>query len=276
MSFLEEAEHGKLEEKIRQIEILLAHGIAEGGSVTTSALVVALEAAKKRVEKMETVQKIEVEEKEKKSVSELVVMYHVQKETALTPREREQYGSFLELEYFTRADFDRLAGFYAHSWDRLTEDGKAQMSHRVWEGIRHGEFTFGQLPEQVREKEAGRIYQQFSGKGGDDLKTHAIPAKDREDFIREYEAGNKAQAVEVLNRKSFVEQISRTSAPQSRQDLLAREFALGAQSRQSSASQDDLPKNNAEDLLQGIAISPADSTSTPILPPKSVPTSHER
>lgn len=74
------------------------------------------------------------DEKKKRAEAEtLGLVYLVQKEARLSAAEKQQYGSFLEKDFFTKNDFDDLDKFYGSAWDRLTDDGKAQMSHRVWE-----------------------------------------------------------------------------------------------------------------------------------------------
>lgn len=75
------------------------------------------------------------------------------KETALNTRERETYKGFLEESYFTRKDFGRLDEFYTHSYDRLSESGKDEMSKRIDAGIERGEFKFSDLPKNALKKE---------------------------------------------------------------------------------------------------------------------------
>lgn len=78
------------------------------------------------------------------------------KETALNAKERESYKGFLEESYFTKKDFGKLDNFYTHSYDRLSEGGKEEMSKRIDEGIRRGEFKATDLPESVRERRSER------------------------------------------------------------------------------------------------------------------------
>ncbi len=75
------------------------------------------------------------------------------KETKLNASERETYRSFLEESYFTKKDFGKLDAFYAHSYDRLSEGGKEEMSKRIHEGIKRGEFKFTDLPSVIQEKD---------------------------------------------------------------------------------------------------------------------------
>ncbi len=51
------------------------------------------------------------------------------RETALSASERETYRGFLEKAYFTKNDFGKLEEFYTHSYDRLSEGGKDEMSN---------------------------------------------------------------------------------------------------------------------------------------------------
>jgi len=64
-----------------------------------------------------------------------------------------------------------LDAFYASSYDKLSDEGKAQMSTRIQEGIRRGEFEFSDLPERVQKKEnefqkahGGQTHEIISGK----------------------------------------------------------------------------------------------------------------
>ena len=72
------------------------------------------------------------------------------KETRLSEEERKTYQSFLEKSYFTKKDFGKLDEFYRHSYDRLSEDGKDEMSKRIDEGIKRGEFKFDELPKTIQ------------------------------------------------------------------------------------------------------------------------------
>lgn len=141
----------------------------------------------------------------------------VMRESRLSEAEREQYGRFLERDFFTRSDFDELDQFYSSAWDRLSEEGKDQMSARVWGGIRHGEYEFADLPENVRRKEAERLYQFLVNpeKMPENLKQ--IPAEDREEFIREYEAGNHDAAEQILNREPFAENVAQPVSKEARE-----------------------------------------------------------
>lgn len=122
---------------------------------------------------------------------------------ALNTKEKETYSGFLKEDFFTKRDFGRLEQFYTKTWDRLSEGGKDEMSKRVWGGIRHGEYSFDQLPAQVREKEAKQAYKRLTESTIGNPAAAEIPEKDRQDFIRAYEAGKKDEAAKMLERESF-------------------------------------------------------------------------
>ena len=77
--------------------------------------------------------KIEEAEREQRdrATNEVALVELANKERALNAQEREAYSGFLKENFFTNKDFGALEQFYAKSWDRLSEGGKNQMSHRV-------------------------------------------------------------------------------------------------------------------------------------------------
>lgn len=134
------------------------------------------------------------------------------KEKALSASERETYSGFLKEAFFTKKDFGKLEQFYAHSWDRLSEGGKDEMSHRVWEGVRHGEYRFSDLPKGVRDKEEDRVYAKFVDPSRNRDSLEPIQEGDRSDFVRAYKAGDRKGAAEVLNRDSFRRNLASSNA----------------------------------------------------------------
>ena len=200
-------------------------------------------------------------------MEQLGVAALVERESRLTLGEKEQYGSFLKLDWFTKSNFEDLDQFYSSSWDRLSEEGKTQMSYRVWEGVRQGEYSFAELPENVRKKEADRLYEQLMGEDMGQPSLANIPAQDREEFIREYEAGNDQAVAEVLSRESFVMNVSTTS---SREDSL-RESSVSSkkeaedQKPRKSESRESRESNDASEELSlaGVALADATDVSSP-------------
>ena len=80
----------------------------------------------------------------------------VERETKLNEEEKKKYAEFLAKDYFTRSDFNELSTFYADggAYDRLSTEGKANMSDRIQHGIERGEFSHDELPSNVRKKDA--------------------------------------------------------------------------------------------------------------------------
>ncbi len=61
-----------------------------------------------------------------------------QREKALTEAERQEYAVLLSHERFSKAEFSKLEHFYSHGYDKLSDEGKNQMSQRIWDGTRSG------------------------------------------------------------------------------------------------------------------------------------------
>lgn len=134
------------------------------------------------------------------------------KETKLNEQEQAAYRGFLEEAYFTKADFGGLQHFYAHSYDRLSDGGKDELSHRVWEGVRHDEYRFDDLPGEVKEKEAERLYGKMTAPDKSQASLAEIPAVDRDEFLAAYRTGKRADAYHVLERESFRRNVALTSS----------------------------------------------------------------
>jgi hypothetical protein len=133
----------------------------------------------------------------------------VERETALSENDKQTYDGFLREDFFTKKDFGRLDKFYSQTWDRLTEGGKTEMSHRMWEGVRRDAYTFTELPKSVREKEAKQAYNLLRDRSKGPESALAIPENDRNDFIRAYEAGRTEDAGQILDRESFKKNLFR-------------------------------------------------------------------
>lgn len=209
MTILDEAEYARLEKVVEAIEKMIGAKAESVGSASMLAEFAAT--ARRRMESLEIGGLVDSAEKDRKKADQfqnVAVMYLVQRETRLSAAEREQYGSFLEKRFFTRSDFDELDGFYGSAWDRLTDDGKAQMSHRVWEGVRRGEYEFIDLPENVRKKEMEQLYGLMSDPERMPENLKQIPADDRKEFMAAVAAGREEEAAQILNRDTFRENVS--------------------------------------------------------------------
>ena len=200
-SKFDEMERDNLQKTISEVE----RALVSSAPGTRFLLLRFLENAKGRVavlDKKITEAQVEGENRAREQAS---VASLAQKEATLSASEKETYCGFLGKEFFTRKDFDGLEKFYAQTWDRLSESGKEQMSHRVWEGIRRDEYTFTELPKVVQEKEAARAYSVLKKREAELGKAVQIPDADRDDFIHAYESGEREAASKILERRSFRE-----------------------------------------------------------------------
>ena len=209
VSLLDEAEYLRLEAAVESMERLIG---VDSLPVDSTSMLVAdfVQNARGRMAQLEESGVLLGEHDPKKKADRVAgtIAVLMERESRLSTAERQQYGQFLEKDYFTRSDFGPLDQFYGSAWDRLSEDGKDQMSTRVWGGVRRGEYEFTDLPENVRKKEAERIYQFLVNPEKMPESYRQIPAEDREDFIREYKAGNHESAEEILKRDGFTENVS--------------------------------------------------------------------
>lgn len=139
-----------------------------------------------------------------------VAMARAEQETKLNAEEKQTFAGFLQKDFFTKRDFGSLESFYAKTWGRLSESGKDEMSHRIWEGIRRDEYKFTDLPKTVQEKEMERAYSRLRRSTIGSADESRIPAKDREDFCRAYEADKREEAAKVLERESFKQTMFRS------------------------------------------------------------------
>lgn len=194
-----ESERDNLQRTISEVQTALVYATAGSRSVLEKVLHNAasrLGATEKKIKEAKA--QIETSAREQA----LAISSAAAKETALSANEKEEYSGFLQKAYFTKADFGNLETFYAKTWERLSEDGKAEMSKRVWNGIRNGKYKFSELPEIVQEKESGRVYEVIK-KRTVGIGAGEIPTRDREDLIRAYESGDRKRTAEVLDRESF-------------------------------------------------------------------------
>lgn len=212
MSQSDEVEYSRLAAQVFEIEKLVNSG--QPGDVGF-LLKSFLHNAKSRMEEIRYEEiRTEDEKKDQKSKEAANVVLLAEMEHRLSTEEKQQYSGFLKLDYFTKANFDELENFYADggAWDKLSESGKAQMSHRVWEGIRRDEYDFDELPEAIRKKESERLYQQLTGKNQADPNLESLSQQDRAEFIRAHESGDDKSEAKILGRKSFSMNVSTTSS----------------------------------------------------------------
>ncbi len=149
----DESERSNLQRAISDIETAVA--VSNPG--TRRILENTLENAKKRIMTLDKrIDEAKVEHAAEVQAQVAAAAALAAKETKLNAGERETYRGFLEKSYFTKKDFGKLDEFYTHSYDKLSEGGKEEMSKRIHEGIRRGEFREADLPETVLEKDNTR------------------------------------------------------------------------------------------------------------------------
>lgn len=213
--------------------------------------------------------------------NEAAVAALAQQESRLTRDEKEEYSGFLAKRFFSRQDFAQLERFYRETWDRLSERGKDEMSQRIWEGIRHDQYKFSDLPQAVQEKEADRAYAVLKRREAQAGAPNRIPTVDRDDFIRAYENGRRKDASVILDRPSFRESmlLGTDSAPIRNSSAEVGKETEAARMRESSAASPadadarPLPSSRAKAnldasgvKLDGLVLTAADEVSVPGLP----------
>ena len=201
-----DAEYSDLARQVEKIEKL----IVDAGGEVSYLLKAFVKNAKGRLEDIKFAEyREEIARNDEKAKETAAVIALVEKEKNLTAGEKHQYGEFLKEDFFTRGNFQELERFYADggAWSRLSAGGKEQMSQRVWEGIRRDEYSFEELPENVRKKEAHFLYQQMTGKVAAAPGIENVPDRDRGEFIQAYETNDAVSTIEILSRPTISQNI---------------------------------------------------------------------
>ena len=203
LSGAEEAEYAGLLSMIARIERTLQFGSGDAG--TTALLVKFVENARGRLDALEREGRRTAEKEKEAAEANMQIAAAVEREHRLSEQEKLEYSALLEHEHFTKAEFGKLEHFYSNSWDKLTDDGKDEMSQRVWGGVRQGEYEFTELPEVVKEKEAQQmeLVLRYSKDSRTDIA--AIPENDRSDFLQARDEGKAQKSYEILDRPSYAE-----------------------------------------------------------------------
>ncbi len=264
-------ERWRLAEVVDRLERMLRSARASGGSPDASMLASHIEGLKDKIEIVDREVAVSQEEKNQLTVRQAAVVYLMERETALTHSEREQYGAFLSREFFTKDDFGNLAGFYENTWDRLSEDGKAQMSYRVWEGVRQEQYQFSELPEAVREKEGQRLYQALKNEAALAGQLERIPQTDRHDFVTAWQSGKHEEAYQVLDRPAFAGNVAVTPQKQVSTAAVGHDLTEGVAIRKTEKTETQTEEKSratgTADVLS-IDIQLADANTQSVAPPR--------
>ena len=148
------------------------------------------------------------------------------KETKLSAEERETYRGFLEKSCFTKKDFGKLDEFYQHSYDRLSDGGKDEMSKRFWEGVKRGEYKFGDAPSVVQQKESERAKNNLGLNELRPEQLRVMSSDEQRAFADAYNSGDHAEAKQVL---------AHTSIGRERSNLDAAKVDRASEDKHSSA-----------------------------------------
>lgn len=197
----------RLREAINDLLAKIANGAIPRDEATSMEVARLIDSAEKQIADIERKDEAGREKEREEALRELAVAYKVELEARLNAVEKHQYAAFLKKEHFTKADFDSLEKFYTNSYDKLTDSGKAELSTRVWNGVRRKEYEFIDLPDVVKEKEAARLRDRLSERQlAPDLRE--IPESDRMEFVNAWDAGKQRDAYEILNRTSFGDNVA--------------------------------------------------------------------
>ncbi len=153
-----EVEGARLARQVEEIEKLIRSGSPAAGGYPLAAILEMTQARLDAVNGEEA--HTGAENKDRKDRDQYAaIAYLVDRESKLNSEEKEQYSRFLEMDCFRRKDLDALAIFYEDGagYDKLSDAGKEEMTRRVAEGIRKGEFASDQMPEAVKAKSAERL-----------------------------------------------------------------------------------------------------------------------
>ena len=248
MSDLDKAEYQRIEAAIRATEDQMANN----PHVRHDASVALMEPAKRRLETMDQEGRGLLnsdDERRKQSMEAAQIAVLVLQESRLNSAEKQAFGGFLQSEYFTRSDFGKLEDFYADggAWDRLSPEGKKQMSERFWGGIEKGEYTLSEAPDNVRKKEVGQLahYLEHPEQAPESIKRMSPSAK--EEFLQAHRSGDIEAAEKILNSKDLFESSTKvkTQAASERSEL-----AGGDESSKSSKTEKDSNTQEVAETVQ--------------------------
>lgn len=230
--------------------------IFQGGgfqAATTSMLVKQLVEAQQN---SASVHQEEQREKEKKDRAEQQerrwVIARAERELALSQSEQRDFASFLQREFFTKEMFPRLDRFYSQTWERLSEEGKAEMSKRAWEGVKQGQYQFHELPDSVKEKEAKQMASYLTHDGTRESFANEIKEADRNDFLEAHAAGRKAESYRVLDRPEFARAVANCDAKQLAAVIQRRGKEVDAQPTASPLASSHVPTTAKSSSTQGL------------------------
>ena len=204
MTILDEAEYQRLQTAINDAERVFANHDTQ----TFPNLGSEIESKKARSQTLEHTVIFGPDSSERRkaeTATAFAIAALVAQETNLSHQERLTYSEFLHQEHFTKANFEELDEFYQGPWERLSADGKREMSQRFWMGVEQGEYSFKEAPKSVRDKEADQLahYTKHPEEAPEVIQRMSPQIK--EEFLKAHESGNQAAVEEILSSKNSFE-----------------------------------------------------------------------
>jgi len=242
LSGIDDAEYQRLAEAVRATERLAV----ENPNIRNDAGAAFLMSTKARIEVLdrEFIGSESTEKKDKRSAASAAIAMMVDRETRLNEQEKEAYAEFLEKDYFTKKDFKNLDAFYAVSFDKLTEAGKAEMSERVLGGIRRGEYEMNDLPESVQEPT--REYSKAKAGKQQGASSEKLPEyldTQREEELSSSSSNKKETAKQNVTDERAIEQVKHE---------VSDDFALGNLEDAFDVKMPDVPHADSTPPTKGI------------------------
>lgn len=252
MSELDKAEYQRIEAAIRATE----NAMVGNPHIRQDAAAAFLEPSKGRLHQLDpngTGFSVDDDKRKKLASDTIVIAVLVMQETRLSAAEKEVYGGFLQQDHFSREDFEELDHFYADggAWDRLSENGKKNMSERFWKGIEQGEYTLQEAPQNVRNKESDQLAFYIQNADKAPKAVLRMNPEVKEDFIRAHESGDQEAAVEILNSKALFES-SPLKTPQAATERSEVIIVDDPERKSDTAGKDDLKVRSLDDLGEDV------------------------
>ena len=263
MSEIDKSQYERIEAAIRATELAMAGN----PHIRKDAAMAMLEPSKKRLEALEQqglAPHQSDEERRKQENTSVAIAMLVMQETQLSSLEKQTYGGFLQQEFFTRSDFGKLDEFYADggAWDRLSGEGKKQMSERLWKGIERGEYSFDEIPENVRKKEADQLNLYLQNPESAPAFVSRIDPETVEKFQREYASGNQEAALAVLDSKELFESLpaEETQAAMEHSGIAASRSHDGITEVEATSDKAEVENTEVAGIASFDTLAPADPT----------------
>lgn len=150
MSDLDKIEFQKLAEVASQLEAALNRG------KSTTEVSARLSSATGRIQTLQNEGVFDSEQSDKRKnrySQDAAIAAMVAQESRLNEDEKTVYAEFLNKEYFSNKDVEKIDAFYDKTFDKLSDDGKVQIFKRIDRGIESGHLDYEKLKPETRAKD---------------------------------------------------------------------------------------------------------------------------